>query len=66
MGLFFIGCFFQTYFLPVIGLVEPENLTPGDLVVRMKFNNLIKACLFPVKFMAWVVYMYRVGGHKFM
>ena len=52
MGLFFIGCFFQTYFLPVIGLVEPENLTPGDLVVRMKFNNLIKACIFPVKFMA--------------
>ena len=24
----------QTYFLPVIGLVDPENLSPGDLVVR--------------------------------
>ena len=23
----------QTYFLPVIGLVDPENLSPGDLVV---------------------------------
>ena len=23
----------QTYFLPVIGLVEPEELKPGDLVV---------------------------------
>ena len=27
----------QTYFLPVIGLVEPENLTPGDLVVRTAY-----------------------------
>ena len=24
----------QTYFLPVIGLVEPSELSPGDLVVR--------------------------------
>ena len=27
----------QTYFLPVIGLVEPADLSPGDLVVRNKF-----------------------------
>lgn len=26
----------QTYFLPVIGLVEPEDLKPGDLVVSIK------------------------------
>jgi 26S proteasome regulatory subunit T5 len=25
----------QTYFLPVIGLVEPEDLKPGDLVVGL-------------------------------
>ena len=26
-------CLLQTYFLPVIGLVEPTDLSPGDLVV---------------------------------
>ncbi|EDO37502.1 predicted protein [Nematostella vectensis] len=31
----------QTYFLPVIGLVEPENLTPGDLVGVNKDSYLI-------------------------
>ena len=30
----------QTYFLPVIGLVEPENLTPGDLVVRIAHKSV--------------------------
>ena len=30
----FFGLFTLTYFLPVIGLVEPEKLKPGDLVVR--------------------------------
>ena len=25
--------FLQTYFLPVIGLVDPEKLSPGDIVV---------------------------------
>ena len=25
----------QTYFLPVIGLVDPEDMKPGDLVVCM-------------------------------
>jgi len=34
-------CFcFQTYFLPVIGLVDPENLTPGDLVVSAGVGGL--------------------------
>lgn len=27
----------QTYFLPVIGLVDPEKLKPGDLVVSSTF-----------------------------
>lgn len=31
----------QTYFLPVIGLVEPEDLTPGDLVGVNKDSYLI-------------------------
>ncbi|XP_033124102.1 26S proteasome regulatory subunit 6A-B [Anneissia japonica] len=31
----------QTYFLPVIGLVEPENLTPGDLVGVNKDSYLV-------------------------
>ncbi|XP_047139886.1 26S proteasome regulatory subunit 6A-B [Hydra vulgaris] len=31
----------QTYFLPVIGLVEPENLKPGDLVGVNKDSYLI-------------------------
>ena len=31
---------FQTYFLPVIGLVDPENLTPGDLVVSLGVEGL--------------------------
>lgn len=31
---------FQTYFLPVIGLVDPEKLSPGDIVVRyVKLRN---------------------------
>ena len=29
----FLYCL-QTYFLPVIGLVDAEQLKPGDLVVR--------------------------------
>merc|ERR1711962_1269128 len=31
----------QTYFLPVIGLVEPENLKPGDLVGVNKDSYLV-------------------------
>jgi len=31
----------QTYFLPVIGLVEPEDLTPGDLVGVNKDSYLV-------------------------
>ena len=31
----------QTYFLPVIGLVEPEELSPGDLVGVNKDSYLI-------------------------
>ena len=31
----------QTYFLPVIGLVEPEDLSPGDLVGVNKDSYLI-------------------------
>lgn len=31
----------QTYFLPVIGLVDPENLKPGDLVGVNKDSYLI-------------------------
>lgn len=32
-----IICFsLQTYFLPIIGLVEAEDLTPGDLVVSIR------------------------------
>ena len=31
----------QTYFLPVAGLVEPENLKPGDLVGVNKDSYLI-------------------------
>lgn len=31
----------QTYFLPVIGLVDPENLSPGDLVGVNKDTYLI-------------------------
>jgi len=33
---------FQTYFLPVIGLVDPENLTPGDLVVRKSWCGRVE------------------------
>ena len=36
---------FQTYFLPVIGLVDPEEMKPADLVVSLfyqtKFSILI-------------------------
>ena len=32
---------FQTYFLPVIGLVDPEKLNPGDLVV----SNCLAYCM---------------------
>ena len=28
----------QTYFLPVIGLVDAEKLSPGDLVVRVPLS----------------------------
>ena len=35
------GKLFQTYFLPVIGLVDPENLKPGDLVGVNKDSYLI-------------------------
>ena len=31
----------QTYFLPVIGLVEPEKLKPGDLVGVNKDSYLV-------------------------
>lgn len=31
----------QTYFLPVIGLVDPEKLSPGDLVGVNKDSYLI-------------------------
>jgi len=31
----------QTYFLPVIGLVDPEDLTPGDLVGVNKDSYLV-------------------------
>ena len=30
----------QTYFLPVIGLVEPEDLKPGDLVVCLLDSHI--------------------------
>ena len=30
----------QTYFLPVIGLVDPKDLSPGDLVVRLYLQHL--------------------------
>ena len=33
------SCLFQTYFLPVIGLVDAEKLKPGDLVVRYEYVN---------------------------
>lgn len=33
--------FFQTYFLPVIGLVDVEKLKPGDLVGVNKDSYLI-------------------------
>lgn len=33
--------FVKTYFLPVIGLVEPEDLKPGDLVGVNKDSYLI-------------------------
>ena len=39
----------QTYFLPVIGLVEPEDLKPGDLVVShfiLVLNALLLASSF--------------------
>lgn len=32
---------FQTYFLPVIGLVDPEKLKPGDLVGVNKDSYLV-------------------------
>ena len=31
----------QTYFLPVIGLVEPKDLSPGDLVVRQQVKTIL-------------------------
>ena len=31
----------QTYFLPVIGLVDPEDMKPGDLVGVNKDSYLI-------------------------
>ena len=31
----------QTYFLPIIGLVEPEDLKPGDLVGVNKDSYLV-------------------------
>lgn len=33
--------YFQTYFLPVIGLVDPEKLKPGDLVGVNKDSYLV-------------------------
>lgn len=35
----------QTYFLPVIGLVEPEDLKPADLVVSAKRSFLVESLL---------------------
>ena len=35
INIFFV---FQTYFLPIIGLVEAEDLTPGDLVVSLNWK----------------------------
>ena len=34
-------CYFQTIFLPVIGLVDPDKLKPGDLVGVNKDSYLI-------------------------
>ena len=34
----------QTYFLPVIGLVEPKDLTPGDLVVSLAYSMYTCTC----------------------
>ena len=31
----------QTYFLPVIGLVEPKDLSPGDLVVSQPSKRFL-------------------------
>jgi 26S proteasome regulatory subunit T5 len=39
--LFFFFCYFQTIFLPVIGLVDPDKLKPGDLVGVNKDSYLI-------------------------
>ena len=40
----------QTYFLPVIGLVDPEQLKPGDLVVSAanKLNLQLLIVYLPV------------------
>ena len=38
--------FKKTYFLPVIGLVEPEELKPGDLVVSVFYDHLIRHSFF--------------------
>ena len=37
MSILFYNLSLQTYFLPVIGLVDAEKLSPGDLVVRYTF-----------------------------
>ncbi|KAG6516141.1 hypothetical protein ZIOFF_026590 [Zingiber officinale] len=39
--LFFLFIFFQTIFLPVVGLVDPDKLKPGDLVGVNKDSYLI-------------------------
>ena len=50
----FTSCLFQTYFLPVIGLVDAEKLKPGDLVVRYE-HVTITLILFQVDihFFVW-------------
>lgn len=45
----------QTIFLPVIGLVEPEELKPGDLVVRVWSCPRFVVRLSPV----WLVFQTR-------
>lgn len=43
---FYNFMFKKTYFLPVIGLVEPEELKPGDLVVSVFYDHLIRHSFF--------------------
>lgn len=45
--LYKLSFLFQTYFLPVIGLVEPEKLKPGDLVGVNKDSYLVLETLPP-------------------